>query len=156
VRVTWRGAFLYALTVALASWLIGMGVLAASGGWGDGAAVDPWELAFPAVATVSLALARRFLQPLPRWRVIATDGVLHTVVLLVWAAVAAWAAGDEAPVDSAFVTGIFALFSLRLPAGWALCAWRSGRLEVVLTSSAGHFGAPEAGRNGQDPGSRGA
>ncbi|MEU1051708.1 hypothetical protein ABZ397_03970 [Streptomyces sp. NPDC005876] len=141
MSVTWRGAFLYALTVAVLSWLVGMAVDLAllavsdgSGGWGASAA-DPWGLAFPAAATVALALARRFLQPLPRWRVIVTDGVLYTVVLLVCAALAAWAAGDEAPIDSAFVTGIFALFSLQLPAGWGLCAWRSGHLEVVLTSS---------------------
>ncbi|MFF8958544.1 hypothetical protein [Streptomyces sp. NPDC014894] len=142
MAVTWRGAFSYALFVGVLSWLLGLGlellVLGFSAGDDDGSAaraVDPWELVFPAAALVSLTVARRFLQPLPRWRVIVTDGALYTVVLLVCAGLTAWAAGDEAPVDSAFVTGVFALFSLQLPAAWGLSGWRSGRLEVVVTST---------------------
>ncbi|MFD3412136.1 hypothetical protein [Streptomyces cyaneofuscatus] len=68
-------------------------------------------------------------------RVIVTDGLLHTAVLLLCGGLTAWATGDEAPVDSAFVTGIFVLFSLQLPAAWSLSGWRSGSLEVVLTAA---------------------
>ncbi|PCG87998.1 hypothetical protein CIB93_00795 [Streptomyces sp. WZ.A104] len=139
MTVTWRGALSYALTVTVVSWLVGLGVelalLVLSDGhddWSAGRAADPWELVFPVAAVVALTAARRFLQPLPRWRVIVTDGLLYTAVLLLCGGITAWATGDEAPVDSAFVTGIFALFSLQLPAAWGLSGWRSGNLEVVV------------------------
>ncbi|MGW0737963.1 hypothetical protein [Streptomyces sp. NPDC002851] len=142
MTVTWRGAFRYALTVVVLSWVIGIGVELAltafdgSGGWRATTVADPWVLIFPAAAIVSLTVARRFLAPLPRWRVMLVDGGLYTVLLLVCGGLTAWAAGDEAPVDSAFVTGIFALFSLQLPAAWLLSVWRSGHLEVVLAPMA--------------------
>lgn len=140
MTVTWRSAVFYALFITVLSRLIGIGVelalLAVSGGLGDWrttVAAGPWELAFPAAAVLTLTAARRFLTPLPRWRVILTDGVLYTVVLLVCGGVTAWAAGDEAPADTAFVLGIFALYNLQLPAAWLLSAWRSGQLAVVIT-----------------------
>ncbi|MFP3988439.1 hypothetical protein U9R90_13185 [Streptomyces sp. E11-3] len=140
MTVTWRSAFSYAFVVGVLSWLTGVAVelglmtlSEGSGGWSASRASDPWELAFPPVAVLSLAVARRLLPPLPRWRVILTDGIGYTVVLLVYAGLVAWAAGDEAPADSAFVTGIIAMLSLQLPAAWLLSAWRSGALAVVVT-----------------------
>ncbi|TGB01800.1 hypothetical protein [Streptomyces sp. MZ04] len=154
MTVTWRGAFSYALIVTVLSWLIGVVVelaavaaVAAFDGYDDWSATraaDPWELVFPAVAVLALTVARRFLQPLPRWRVMVTDGLLYMAVLLVCGGLTAWATGDEAPAGSAFVTGIFALFSLQLPAAWGLSVWRSDHLEVVVTPTltAAHSGVP--------------
>jgi hypothetical protein len=142
VTVTWRGAVRYALTVVVLSWLIGAGVDLAwqvgSGGLGAWAAFwlkDPWSWVFVAVGTASLTLARRLLAPLPRWRVILVDGSVYLVALLVCAGMSAWAVGDDAPADAAFVVAIYALFTLQLPAAWGLCAWRSRDLEVVLSAA---------------------
>jgi hypothetical protein len=139
MTVTWRSAFSYALAVAALSWLIGIGVelalttaFSGLGDWSIITAADPWELLFPACATVLLAAARLLLAPMPRWRVAVIDSALYTAVLLACAGITAWAAGDEQPADSAFVTAIFALLSLQLPAAWGLSAWRSGHLDVVL------------------------
>ncbi|MBT2379212.1 hypothetical protein J7E90_18130 [Streptomyces sp. ISL-111] len=83
MAVTWRGALFHALTVTGVSWLLGLGVELALTAFSDGhddwsalRAADPRELVFPVVAVVALTAARRFLQPLPRWRVIVTDGLL--------------------------------------------------------------------------------
>ncbi|WP_405873230.1 MULTISPECIES: hypothetical protein [unclassified Streptomyces] len=142
MTVTWRGAVSYALTVVVLSWLTGAGVdlawQTASGGGGLGGWLstwgkDPWNAVFAAVAVASLTLARRLLAPLPRWRVMLVDGSVYLAALLVCAGLSAWAAGDEAPADTAFVAAVLALFTLQLPAAWVLCVWRSGSLEVVLS-----------------------
>ncbi|MFJ8330867.1 hypothetical protein [Streptomyces sp. NPDC094437] len=150
MTVTWRGAVRYALIVVVVSWSVGAGVdlfwrLVAGDGLGTWAAVwvtEVWNGVFVAVTVVALTLARRLLAPLPRWRVMLVDGSLYLAALLLCAGVEAWAAGYEAPVDSAFVMAIFAMFTLQLPAAWLLCVWRSGSLEVVLRDTAGTDSAP--------------
>ncbi|MEU1278577.1 hypothetical protein [Streptomyces sp. NPDC005805] len=148
MTVTWRGSTHYAFLVVALSWLIGLGVdltfAAASGGY-QGLrtvrAADSWELLFPATAFVALTLARRLLPPLPRWRVILTDGALYTVVLLVCAGIASWAAGYDVPVDGAFAMGVVSLFNLQLPTAWLLSTWRAGRLEVVAGGTGARLNA---------------
>ncbi|MFF4499633.1 hypothetical protein [Streptomyces sp. NPDC001401] len=142
MTVTWRGAVSYALTVVVVSWLIGAAVdlawSAASGDFGMWASFwvkEPWQAVFLGAATVSLTLARRLMDPLPRWRVMLVDGSVYLVALLVCWGVASWVAGDGAPVDAAFFMATLALFSLQLPAAWLLCVWRSGSLEVVLAKA---------------------
>ena len=141
MTVTWRGAVRYALTVVVLSWLLGAGVdlvwQAATGGLGTWASFwlkDPGNWVFLVVGTASLTLARRLLAPLPRWRVVVVDGSVYLAALLLCAGLSAWATGDEVPADSAFVVAVYALFTLQLPAAWALCAWRSRDLEVVLSA----------------------
>ncbi|GAA3821855.1 hypothetical protein GCM10022403_064250 [Streptomyces coacervatus] len=148
MTVTWRGAVSYALTVVVVSWLIGAAVdlawSAASGGLGMWASFwlkEPWQGVFLGAATVSLTLARRLMDPLPRWRVMLVDGSVYLAALLVCWGVAAWVAGDGAPVDAAFFMATLALFTLQLPAAWLLCVWRSGSLEVVLDELHGGLAA---------------
>ncbi|MCF3131532.1 hypothetical protein [Streptomyces olivochromogenes] len=139
MTVTWRSAFLYALTVVVLSWLTGAAVdlawQATSGGidtWLSFWLKDPWNAVFVAATTVVLTLARRLDTPLPRRRVILVDGGLYLAAFLASWGVSVWAAGDGAPVDGAFFMAYFALFTLQLPAAWLLSAWRSGHLQVVL------------------------
>ncbi|MEV5527018.1 hypothetical protein [Streptomyces prunicolor] len=143
MTVTWRGAVRYALTVVVLSWLIGAGVdlvwQAATGGLGTWASFwlkDPGNWVFLVCGTAALTLARLLLAPLPRWRVVVVDGSVYLLALLLCAGLSAWATGDEAPADAAFVVAIYALFTLQLPAAWALGAWRSRDLEVVLSAVA--------------------
>ncbi|MBB1245210.1 hypothetical protein GL263_16760 [Streptomyces durbertensis] len=137
MTVTWRSAVRYAFFVVASSWMVGLVVLAAMtltsrGTSGLADIVGPAELVFPVVAFAGLTVARRVLPPLPRWGVILTDGALYVAILVGCEGVAAWAAGDDSPLDSAFVIAIFALFSLQLPAAWGLSAWRAQHLEVVI------------------------
>ncbi|MGX4692183.1 hypothetical protein [Streptomyces sp. JNUCC 63] len=140
MTVTWRSAISYALTVVLLSWLTGALVdlawYAASAdlrGWVSFWLKDPWNAAFPTAAATSLTPARRLLPALPRRRAVLVGGSIHLAVLLLCSGRSSWTAGDEAPADSAFVMAAFAMLTLQLPAAWLLCAWRTGRLEVVLT-----------------------
>ncbi|MGW1747927.1 hypothetical protein ACWCRD_20450 [Streptomyces sp. NPDC002092] len=143
MTVTWRGAVSYALTVVVLSWLVGAGVDLAwqaapggsVGGWADFWWKNPWHAVFVGAATISLVLARRLLAPLPRWRVTLVDGSVYLAALLLCWGVSAWAEGDGAPADWAFVMAIVALYTLQLPAAWLLCVWRSGSLEVVLSGT---------------------
>ncbi|MEU8568773.1 hypothetical protein AB0C51_10470 [Streptomyces pathocidini] len=130
MTVTPRSALAYAFIVTAGSWVLGLLVDLATA---PGAfRPEAWDLLFPAVATAAVMAARMLAAPLPRWKVIVTDTALYTVLLPMCAGIAAWAQGDPAPADSAFATSIFALFTLQLPAAWALIAWRSGRLRTVL------------------------
>ncbi|MEU6070773.1 hypothetical protein ABZ864_41650 [Streptomyces sp. NPDC047082] len=86
-----------------------------------------------AAATSSLTFARRLDKPLPRWRGALVDAGIYLAVLLLISGTAAWAAGDDAPADTAFVTAIIALFTFQLPAAWLLTTWRSGHLQLVLS-----------------------
>ncbi|MEV7421293.1 hypothetical protein [Streptomyces sp. NPDC091212] len=140
MTVTWRSAVSYALTVVVLSWLTGAGVdlawQAASGGlraWVSFWVTDPWNAVFVVTAVIALTLVRRVLAVLPNWRVALIDGAVYLAVLLLCSGISAWAAGDEGPVDAAFVMAILALFTLQLPAAWLLSAWRSPHLEVVLS-----------------------
>ncbi|MFJ6982203.1 MULTISPECIES: hypothetical protein [unclassified Streptomyces] len=141
MTVTWRSAFRYGLTVAVLSWSAGTAVALAaealsggSGRWAATWALDPWQIVCAPAATAALTVARRLLPALPRWRVVVTDAAVYLAVLLLTAVLSAWTAGDEAPLDTAFVLAIIALLTLQLPAAWLLSLWRSGHLEVVLVS----------------------
>ncbi|MFG2607866.1 hypothetical protein ACGFT2_30615 [Streptomyces sp. NPDC048514] len=143
MTVTWRAAVSYALTVTVLSLLTAAAVdlawQAASGdlgGWVTTWAKNPWNGVFAAAATISLTLARRLTDPLPRWRVPLIDGSAYLVVLLVCAGLSAWSAGDEAPADTAFVSAVLAMFTLQLPTAWVLSAWRGRHLDTVLTRAA--------------------
>lgn len=141
VTVSWRSAVSYALTVVVLSWLTGAAVdlawQATSGhldAWLSTWLKDPWNAVFVAAATASLILARRLDKPLPRWRAGLVDSGIYLFVLLLVSGISAWAASDDAPADTAFVTAIIALFTLQLPAAWVLTTWRSGHLQLVLSN----------------------
>ncbi|MFF9363189.1 hypothetical protein [Streptomyces griseoluteus] len=140
MTVTWRGALSYALTVTVLSWLTGAVVdlawQAADGSLGTWTAnwmTDPWNAVFLAAAVATLTTTRRLTAPLPVWRVALIDGCAYLVVLLVCAGLSSWAAGEDAPADSAFVAAILSLFTFQLPAAWLLSFWRAGHLETVLS-----------------------
>ncbi|AKN69901.1 hypothetical protein QR97_08720 [Streptomyces sp. PBH53] len=147
MTVTWRGALSYALAVTMVSWLTGAAVdlvwQAAAGSpraWASTWVQNPWNAAFVGAAVLTLTLTRRLTAPLPVWRVPLIDGSAYLAVLLVCAGLSSWAAGDEAPADSAFVSAIVALFTLQLPTAWLLSVWRARHLETVLTAA----GTPSA------------
>lgn len=143
MTVTWRGAVSYALTVAIGSWMTGAAVdLAWSaaadsvGLWVSLWAMNPLSYVFLAVATLTLTLTRRFTAPMPVWRIPLIDGGAYLLVLLLWGGLSAWRDGATVPVDDAFVTASFALFTLQLPSAWLLSTWRARHLRVVLDSVA--------------------
>ncbi|MFE0508541.1 hypothetical protein [Streptomyces sp. NPDC058964] len=140
MTITWRSAVLHALTVVVLSWLTGAAVdlaWSASSGhlhtWLSTWLRDPWNAVFISAATASLTFARRPDKPLPRWRAALIDAGIYVTVLLVISGIAAWATGDDAPADTAFVTAVIALFTLQLPAARLLTMWRSGHLQIVLS-----------------------
>lgn len=144
MTVTWRSAVAYALTVAIGSWLTGAVVDLAWSAAAD--SLGPWvslwltnrlSYAFLAVVTLALTLTRRFTAPMPVWRIPLTDGGVYLLVLLLWSGLSAWRDGAAVPVDDAFVTAGFALFTLQLPSAWLLSVWRARHLRVVLDQNDG-------------------
>ncbi|MGW2209608.1 hypothetical protein [Streptomyces sp. NPDC001781] len=145
MTVTWRGALSYALTVTVLSWLTGAVVdlawQAADGSlgtWTDSWVTDPWNAFFLAAAVATLTATRRLTAPLPVWRVVLIDGCAYLVVLLLCAGLSSWAAGDDAPADSAFLVAVLSLFTFQLPAAWLLSVWRARHLETVLSRAGAH------------------
>jgi hypothetical protein len=133
MTTTWRSALSYAAVVVLVSVLVGEVVNflwsfePPTRDWVFGALLAPEHVAFPVVAVVVLTEARLVLPAMSRWSAAGIDTALYAVVLLLVSAAEA-VAHDVAPADSAFVMLIFALFSLQIPAVYALSVWRYGRL----------------------------
>lgn len=133
MTTTWRSAVSYAAIVTLVSVLVGEVVNLLwnpeppTRDWVFGVLLAPDRLYFPVVAVVVLIEARLVLPAMSRWSAAGIDTGLYALVLLLVTAAEA-VASDAPPADSAFLMLIFALFTLQLPAAFALSAWRYGRL----------------------------
>lgn len=137
----WRSALAYAAWVSLISWLTGTVVLTAGTlAFGDrlgptGPEPLAWcrdQVVFLVTCTALLALGRRLLSPLPRWRTVLVDGALYVLALGVANAVPYGSVSPGELLDAAALYSFFGLFTLQLPTAWCLSAWRSGRLDAVL------------------------
>ncbi|MDN3028879.1 hypothetical protein [Streptomyces sp. S.PB5] len=135
MNTSWRRAVSYAVIVTLVSLAVGEAVNflwdpeLPTRDWVFGALLAPDRLVFPVVVILVLTEARLLLPPTrSRWTTAGVDTGLYALVLLLVSAAEAVAYGDVAPADSAFVTLLFALFTLQLPAVFALSAWWHGRL----------------------------
>lgn len=133
MNTSWRSAVSYAAIVTLVSLAVGEVVdllwnpEPPTRNWATNALLTPDRLAFPLVAIIVLVEARLVLPARSRWATAGVDTTLYALVLLLVTAAEA-VAYDGPPADSAFVMLIFALFTLQLPAAFALSAWRSGHL----------------------------
>ncbi|MBJ7002142.1 hypothetical protein JG491_19085 [Streptomyces sp. CRPSP2-6A1] len=137
----WRSALTYAAWVTVVSWLIGTVVLAGySLAFGDrlgptGPEPLTWcrdQAVFLVVCTTVLALGRRLLSPLPRWRTVIVDGILYMLVLGIANAAPYGAVNPGQLLDAAALYSFSGLFTLQLPAAWCVSAVRSGKLDAVL------------------------
>lgn len=134
MTTTWRSALSYATVVTVVSLVVGEVVNflwdpeMPTGDWVFGALLTADRLVFPVVVVLVLVEARLLLPAMSRWSTAGIDTGLYALVLLLVSAAEAVAYGDVAPADSAFLVLIFALFSLQLPAVFALSAWRYGHL----------------------------
>lgn len=137
----WRSALVYAAWVTLISWLTGtVALTAASLAFGDNlgpAGPEPlaWcrdQAVFLVTCTTLLALCRRLLSPLPRWRTVLVDGALYMLAVGIANAVPYQSGTLGEILDAVALYSFFGLFTLQLPTAWCLSAWRSGKLDAVL------------------------
>ncbi|MDX3690293.1 hypothetical protein PV726_08145 [Streptomyces europaeiscabiei] len=139
----WRRAVEYAATVTLPSWLWGVAVLNVGTLGGDVSAGDHGldmiaggGLLFPLVAILVLAVVRKMLPALSRWRTATIDVAVYAALyLLSLVATMVWTgSGPAAAVDWAFVMMAVALLDLQFLLALGLCAWRYDRLVPTVPS----------------------
>ncbi|MEV4875512.1 hypothetical protein [Streptomyces cyaneofuscatus] len=134
-KVTLGSALFYALNVTVSSSLIGLAVDKALASFEEG----PWDpllygersgLIFPAACLIVLTAARLFLPPAPRWKAAVVDSSLYLLLLLGCYGAVLMADGSSAgeSIGGAFFVALLAMFTLQLPAAWALIAWAAGHL----------------------------
>lgn len=134
-KVTLGSALFYALNVIVSSSLIGLVVDKVLASFEEG----PWDpllygersdLIFPAACLIVLTAARFFLPPVPRWKAAIVDSSLYLLLLLACYGAALMTDGSNVgeAIGGAFSVALMAMYTLQLPAAWALIAWATGHL----------------------------
>ncbi|MCP9208607.1 hypothetical protein [Streptomyces cucumeris] len=135
-KATLGSALFYAVNVTVSSSLIGLVVDRAWASFADG----PWDpllygessdLLFPAACLLVLTVARLILPPAPRWKAILVDSSLYLLTLLICYGTGSLVDGEGVGTafGGAFFVALLSLFTLQLPAAWALIAWATGHLD---------------------------
>ncbi|UXY30824.1 hypothetical protein [Streptomyces sp. HUAS TT20] len=137
MNVTFRSALYYAHCVTLGSVFTG---ITADRLWST-VSGGPWEpllygsrsdWIFPVICIAVLTAARMLRRTDPRWKTAVIDSILYLTTFIACIAASAVMRGDAAAdaIDGAFFIATLAMFTLQLPAAWALIAWCSGHLET--------------------------